>query len=945
MKKSDTGASGLSRRALLKGGIALAAAYGLGGTAQAATAKKHKETIMSHPPTEDLTRLVNPLQGTNSVQSFSRGNTLPLVSRPFGMTHWSPQTSEAERWFFEPDKHELIGVRATHQPSPWMNDYGQFTVMAQAGEPALSGGARASAYRPEDLTVRPHSLSVLLQRGNVRLEMTPTERCAVFRFTFPKGEAGRIILDAHSQVALHPERYLITGFSRLNSGGVPGNFACYFAAVFDQDWRRALPTRAGEIAEGLTTLEGEHIGAMAEFTPPPSGQVVLKIGTSFINAEQALRNLEHEVGDKGFDGLRDEAEAVWNETLGRIRVEGGTGDQRRTFYSCLYRAHLFPRMFHEPDADGQPIHYSPYDGQVHPGVLYTDNGFWDTYRTVYPLLSLIQPIRLGEIIQGFVNAYKEGGWLPNWPSPGYRACMIGTHIDAVIADAVVKGIVGFDREAAYAGMVKHANTPVDGEKGYGRIALREYLNLGYVPADRYDHATARTLDYAYDDFCLAQVAGVLGKHEDQVKYRKRALSYQNVYDPATTFMRGKNADGKWSEPFDPYAWGDPFIEGSAWQFNFTVPHDPAGLMILMGGPAKMLAKLDRFLYQPPTFHPGTYGGVIHEMAEMAAVDFGQYDQGNQPVHSFLYFYTASGSPWKTQYWTRRVLDILYTPDSLPGDEDNGEMASWYVLNALGLGPLCPGVPEYVLTAPLFPAAHLRVADGKVLVIEAPGASEENAYIQNASLNGQSHGSLCVGHGALAGGSHLRLVLGPQPPERHLEASDLPFSLSAPTAAVAYDGGPVGPVIRINCGGEEMGDFVGDAFVHGGSTGHREVAVDTSAPHAAPAAVYQPERSGEFSYTLPAPVLPAGRTYMLRLHFAEANDGYAGKRRMNVSINGSTVLQDFDVFAEAGGRNKAVIREFAGLRPGPLGSLVIAVSAAPDSPDQDAGISAVELFAV
>lgn len=943
MKKPSTTSGGLSRRALLKGAAALVVGYGLGGPARAATTEKHKETRMPHPPTEDLTRHVNPLQGTDSVPSFSRGNTLPLVSRPFGMAHWSPQTSEKERWFFTPAKHELIGVRATHQPSPWMNDYGHFTVMAQTGEPALGAAARASAYHAEDLTVHPHYLSVLLQRGDVRLEMTPTERCGVFRFTFPAGEAGRVIIDAHSQVALHPERRLITGQSRLNSGGVPEGFACHFAAVFDQDWRRALPTQGGSPVENGTTLDGKRIGAMAEFASSPSGQILMKIGTSFISAEQALRNVEREIGDKSFDALRAEGEAVWNETLGRIQIEGGTDDQRRTFYSCLYRAHLFPRMFHEPDAAGEPIHYSPFDGQVHAGVLYTDNGFWDTCRTVYPLLALIQPARLGEIIQGFVNAYKEGGWLPNWPSPGYRACMIGTHIDAVIADACVKGIGGFDREAAYAGMVKHANTPVDGEKGYGRIALREYLDRGYVPADKYDHATARTLDYAYDDFCISQVAGVLGKHEDQVKYRARAWSYRHVYDPATTFMRGKLADGAWQEPFDPYAWGDPYIEGSAWQFNFTVPHDPAGLTALMGGPAKLLAKLDRFLYQPPTFRPGTYGGVIHEMAEMAAVDFGQYDQGNQPVHSFLYFYAAAGSPWKTQYWVRRVLDVLYSPDSFSGDEDNGEMASWYVLNALGLGPLCPGAPEYVLVSPLFPLARIHLADGKTLSIEAPGTSTENVYIQNVSLNSQAHSGLCIGHQALAEGGTLRFVLGHQPPRRGLKTGDLPLSLSA-SSPVPYDAGPVGPVIRINCGGGEEGDFVGDAFVHGGGTGHLAATVDTTTPRAAPAAVYQTERHGEFAYTLPLPVLPGGRTYALRLHFAGVNDQDASKRRQNVSLSGRTVLQDFDIFAEAGGRNKAVVREFAGLQPGPDGSLIVAVAPAPGSPDRNATLCALEVLA-
>ncbi len=937
MKKPAPHSPKLSRRTLLKGVAALAVGHGLGdGPAQAAQSKtyskKHKDTQMLSRSLEDLTQFVNPLQGTDSVPSFSRGNTLPLVSRPFGMTHWSPQTQEGGSWFFSPTKHELIGIRATHQPSPWMGDYGQFTIMAQTGAPTLGPAARASAYRPEDLTVKPHFLSVQLGRGNVRLEMTPTERCSVFRFTFPKGEVGRIVIDAHSQVEIDPKRHLITGASRLNSGGVPGNFACSFAAVFDQDWSRAVPTQSGAVQESETHLEGEHIGAFAEFAPL-SGPLILKVGTSFISAEQALYNLRLEVGDKSFDAVKAEGEAIWNEALNKIQITGGTEDQRRTFYSCLYRAHLFPRMFHEPDAGGKPIHYSPYDGQVHEGVLYTDNGFWDTYRTVYPLLSLIQPERIGEIIQGFLNAYQEGGWLPNWPSPGYRACMIGTHIDIVIADACVKGIGGFDRETAYAAMVKHANTPVDGERGYGRIALREYLDLGYVPADKYDHATARTLDYAYDDFCLSQVAGVLGKRDDQAKYRQRALNYRHVFDPTTGFMRGKNADGSWQEPFDEYAWGDPYIEGGAWQFNFTVPHDPAGLMALMGGQAKMLAKLDRFLYQPPTFHPGTYGQTIHEMAEMAAVDFGQYDQGNQPVHQFLYLYAAAGSPWKTQYWTRRVLDILYTPDSFPGDEDNGEMASWYVLNALGLGPLCPGVPEYVLGSPLFPRATVHLPGGKALVMEAPETSAGNVYVQSVSLNGQAHSQLGIGHQALAEGGHLRFALGHQPPVRSVQPHDLPYALSV-YPSVAYDTGPSGPVIQINCGGDASGEFVGDAFFKGGETSH----------HADSVNVYQTERHGTFTYTLPLPVLPQGRAYTLRLHFAESDHDTAGKRRQNVSLNGKPILADFDIFAEAGGKNKAVVKEFTGLQPDAHGSLVISFAPAPGSPDQNASISGIEIIA-
>lgn len=812
---------------------------------------------MSSQLTEDFTRYVNPLQGTYSDPSFSRGNTLPIVSLPFGMTHWSAQTRTGDGWFFDPKTPELIGVRATHQPSPWMADYGHFTVMAQIGETKIAPSERALAYRPEELTVLPHYLSVLLGERQVQIEMTPSERCSFFRFTFPHGEASRVIFDAHSQVEIDPSRLLVTGFSRLNSGGVPRNFACYFAAQFDQPWTEAFPTRDSIRDENETRMKGEKIGAVAEFAPL-SSPLLLRVGTSFISADQALRNLQNELGDRSFDDVRAEGEAIWNETLGRIEIGGGTEDQRTIFYSGMYRAHLFPRMFHEPDVQGKIVHYSPFDGEVHDGVLYTDNGFWDTYRTVYSLLSLVQPARVGEIIQGFLNAYKEGGWLPNWPSPGYRSCMIGTHIDVVIADAVVKNIPGFDYELAYEAMCKHAETPIDGEHGYGRIALREYLELGYVPADKYNHATARTLDYAYDDFCLAQVAGALGKTEDQAKYQARALFYRNVYDTKTGFMRGRNSDGSWQEPFDDYAWGDPFIEGSAWQFLFTVPHDPAGLIDLLGGASETVARLDEFLYQPPTFHVGTYGGVIHEMAEMAAVDFGQYDQGNQPVHQFLYLYAAAGSPWKADYWIRRVLNQLYTPDHFPGDEDNGEMAAWYVLNALGLGPLCPGVPEYILGSPLFPSATIHLEDGKTLTLDAPDNAD---FVQQVWWNGVAHSSLTVGHALLAEGGILKFDQAETPPLRQIAAGDLPYALSVWPSAL-YNSGPAGPVIRINCGGDAVDGFVGDAFFAGGEAGPSEAVGSADIPEA----VYRTQRSGTFSYILPLPALSEGRAYTLHQHF-------------------------------------------------------------------------------
>ena len=767
MKKARVGAAGtgLSRRALLHGAAALVVAGSLPAGVRAATTRK-KEMTASHNFTGgDLIRYVNPLQGTDSHPSFSRGNTLPLVARPFGMTHWSPQTGEGS-WFFQPNTHTLRGIRATHQPSPWMGDYGHFTVMPQAGEPALE--QRDSGYRPEDLTVQPHYLSVQLQRGNVHLEMTPTERCAVYRFTFPTAQASRVFitLPDEAQAETHPERRLITGHTRVNNGGVPDNYAFYFAALFDQP-----------LAQQTSHQEGKALVAVAEFAS--ASRVEMRVGTSFISAEQALENLRHEVGAKSFDAIKAEGEGVWEDVLGKVQIAGGTETQLRTFYSCLYRAHLFPRMFHEHDAQGKTVHYSPYDGKVHEGVLYTDNGFWDTYRTVYPLLALLQPERLGEIIQGWVNTYKEGGWFPQWPSPGYRACMIGTHIDIVVADACVRGITGFDRETAYAGMVKHATIPGDSVGNYGRLGIEDYLAKGYVAADKLSHATSRTLDYAYDDFCLAQVADLLGHPDDVAKYRQRALNYKHVYDPGVGFMRGKNADGSWEEPFDEFAWGDPYIEGGAWQSTWAVQHDPAGLIGLMGGAEKFVGKLDKMLSLPPTFHVGSYGGEIHEMTEMARADFGQYAHSNQPVHHVLFLYTAAGRPDKTQYWVRRILDTYYTPDSLPGDEDNGEMCSWYVLNALGFYPLCPGHPSYVFGSPLFPAARVHLPGGKTLTVTAENNAPESVYVQHVTLNDRPHRPLWVSHHDLAQGGHLQFTMGSQPVEKDYsqEPDSLPPSLS------------------------------------------------------------------------------------------------------------------------------------------------------------------------
>jgi len=723
---------------------------------------------------QDALRHVNPLQGTDSHHGFSTGNTLPLTAMPFGMNHWSLQTEEG-RWFFSPPARKLQGVRCTHQPSPWMADYGAFVIMPQAGRKFLSALKRGTSYRPDKTTFAPHHLSVELEASGLRFEMTPTERGAIFRFLFPEGADGRLILepaDGESFVAVGEDGRSFSGYTRHNSGGAPDGFAHYFAGVLDVPIASSHAFIGDEVSESTT---GNRVGLCLELGRP-AGAVTLRVATSFISVEQAQLNLRREIGDAPFEIILDRAKQTWEGNLGRIRVESDDESRLRTFYSCLYRTQLFPRLWHELDEQGVAHHYSPYDGQVHAGVLYTDNGFWDTYRTEYPFLALISPKRVGEIMEGWTNALAEGGWFPQWATPGYRSCMVGTHIDAVMADAVVRGVRNFDIEAALAGMVKHAYEVGHPDGAYGRIGIEDYIRFGYVTTD-HEESVARSLDYAYDDFCIAQVALALDKEEVAVPLLDRASNYRHSYDPSVGFMRGRSADGNWLEPWDEFHWGDPYVEGGPWQSSWAVQHDPAGLIDLMGGEEAFSAKLDRMLSLEPRFSVGAYRYEIHEMTEMAVADFGQYAHSNQPVHHVLYLFNAAGRPWRTQKEVRRVMDVLYTPDSLPGDEDNGEMCAWYVLSALGLFPLCPGHPSWTLGTPLFKRAEVSLENGKTLVVEAPANSSSAFYVDAASWNGVVLDSLSLAHHTIANGGTLRFEMSETPCEKVVPGSGRPFSMT------------------------------------------------------------------------------------------------------------------------------------------------------------------------
>ncbi|MDQ2833982.1 MAG: GH92 family glycosyl hydrolase [Acidobacteriota bacterium] len=707
-----------------------------------------------HTGTARAIDLVNVLQGTDSTMEFSRGNTLPIAALPFGMAHWTLQTHADTPWMFQPGARRIQGFRCTHQLSPWLGDYGSAVFLPFAGEVDPEPAARASSYRPEEARLSPCSLQLFLMRYRGDAELVPTERCAALRADFDKSDAGAqnespgLVIDVPSASdVFEPEadRRTIRFRSRAHAGGVPENFATFYVVTFARPWTKIEIKQAGSHSIAVVRFQaGDAIEA--------------HIGTSFISFEQAALHVRREIGTATVATLREAAATRWEDHLQRVEIDGATHEQQRVFYSCMYRALLFPRIWHEPDAAGAMHHFSAFNGKVMPGVMYADHGFWDVYRAWYPFMSILFPERLGEILQAWVNASKEGGWMPQFPSPGYRACMTGSLIDSIFGDAACKGIQGFDLAAAYEGLKRHASSPGDPTKGYGRIGFEQYAKLHYVPADRTPQSVAETVDAAYGDFCIAQVAKALGKDEEYQLLLKRSENWRNVFDPEVSFFRGKNEDGSWETPFDAFSWGSPYVEGGAWQHRWDVPHNMDALIERMGGKAEAAAALEQMLALPPIFHVGVYGQEIHEMSEMAAVPFGQYAHGNQPVHHLLYIFAYAGRPDRVQFWVRRVLQELYAPDTFPGDEDTGSMSAWFLMSSLGFYQLCPGKPEYTLGSPLFPRATLHLPDQKRLIVEASGNTPTTAFVRDASLNGVPLSSHRLTHAELLRGGTLHCTM-------------------------------------------------------------------------------------------------------------------------------------------------------------------------------------------
>ena len=709
-----------------------------------------------------LVDYVNPLVGTNSNYALSNGNTYPAIALPWGMNFWTPQTNKmGDGWAYMYNDTKLRGFKQTHQPSPWIGDYAAFSLFPETGKLIIDENKRASWYSHKAEISKPHYYRAYLADYDVVTEITPTERAAQFQFTFPESDQAHVLIDAFnmgSMVKISPAEKKITGYCRNNSGAVPENFHNYFVIVFDKEFSDLATWKDSILTQGSKEAEGKHVMAILTFKTKKGEKIHARIASSFISPEQAQRNLDREVGTQTFDQTKANGEEAWNKELTRVKAEGGTVDQNRTFYTALYRTMLFPRKFYEFDATNKVVHYSPYNGKVLPGYQFTDNGFWDTFRAVFPYFTLMHPTLSSHLMEGLANTYNESGWLPEWASPGHRNCMIGSNSAVIISDAYLKGIRGFDISKLYEAIQK--NTENEGPMhSVGRYGVKYYNKMGYVPYNvGVNENVARTLEYSFADWCIWKLANDLGRPQAEIdRFAKRALNYQNVFDKSVNFMRGKNEDGTFQTPFRPDKWGDAFTEGSSWHYTWCVFHDPQGLANLFGSREKMASRLDEVFDSAPTFDFSYYGSQIHEITEMLIANMGQYAHGNQPVQHAIYMYNYLGQPWKAQYRVRQVMDKLYTPnpDGLCGDEDNGQTSAWYVFSAMGFYPVAPGTGEYILGSPLFKKITLALENGKKLEINAPQNSSENVYINKVTFNGAEYDKNYITHASLTNGGKIQ----------------------------------------------------------------------------------------------------------------------------------------------------------------------------------------------
>lgn len=737
-----------------------------------------------HAQDSDPVSYVSTLVGTNSKFELSTGNTYPAIALPWGMNFWSPQTGKmGDGWMYTYTADKIRGFKQTHQPSPWMNDYGQFSLMPITGKAVFNEDERASWFSHKAEIAKPYYYRVHLADHNVTTEIAPTERAAIFRFTFPDSKNSFIVTDAFdkgSYIKVIPEEKKIIGYTTRNSGGVPENFRSYFVIIFDKPFTYFAAFKDSILAVGENEFKGNHAGAIIGFATSRNEQVHARVASSFISEEQALINLK-EVGDADFDNIVSKGKQRWNDVLGRIKIEDANLDNIRTFYSSFYRSVLFPRNFSEVNANGKVMHYSPYNGKVLPGYMFTDTGFWDTFRSLFPFLNFLFPSENAKMQEGLANAYKESGFLPEWASPGHRDIMVGNNSASVVADAYLKGVRGYDIETLWEALKHGANNAHPTVSASGRRGYEQYNKYGYIPNDiDIDQNVARTLEYAYDDWTIYRLGKALNKPKKEIDiYAKRALNYKNLYNAKRKLMAGRASNGAFADTFKPADWSRDFTEGNSWHYSWSVFHDPQGLINLMGGPKQYVTMLDSVF-----IIPGSSGmdsrSMIHEMREMQVMDMGQYAHGNQPIQHMVYMYNYAGEPWKAQYWAREIMDKLYaaTPDGYCGDEDNGQTSAWYVFSALGFYPVCPGSNEYILGSPLFRSVKIKLENGKEIAITSTNNTKDNRYISEMKVNGKLYTKNYLTHEELMKGASIDFIMNALPnKKRGIDKTDFPYSFS------------------------------------------------------------------------------------------------------------------------------------------------------------------------
>ncbi|MDD6363870.1 MAG: GH92 family glycosyl hydrolase [Bacteroidales bacterium] len=719
----------------------------------------------------------NPLVGTLSNPAFSTGNVYPAAARPWGMNFWTPQTGKNDDgWIYSyylGISYKMRGIRQTHQPSPWMGDYGIFSLMPVTNGAAFDQDSRASWFSHKSEVSTPYYYAVYLSEHDTYVECAPTSRAAAFRLSYPEREMSYLVVDCNcdvSEMRMEGRRIYGTshGISRSQRGEVHKDFINYFVIESDTDF--------DSTATGLCSGKGAVVG----FKTSRGQKVGLKVASSFVSFEQAERNLE-ELGDGDVDRIRQEGKDEWNRLMGRITVEDDNIDNLRMFYTCLYRSMLFPRDLAERMPDGKIVHRSPYDGKLHEGHLFVDTGFWDTFRSLFALVDWIFPEIAKDVQDGMVNHYLESGFLPEWSNPCHRNCMIGNNSASVVAEAYLKGISSNDRDKLWEALVHGANDYLHGTAS-GRLGYKEYNSLGYVPCDiGINESAARTLEYAHNDWCIYKYGKAIGRSEEELApFAERAYNYRNIYSVEDHLMRGRKADGNFVENFNPLKWGGDFTEGNSLQYSWSVLHDPAGLADLMGGNEAFARNIDEIFDMPPIYDESYYKGVIHEIREMEVMNYGNYAHGNQPAQHIAYLYNWCGQPWKSQMRTREIMTRFYspTPDGYCGDEDNGQTSAWYVFSAMGFYPVCPASCQYAIGSPLFKKVTVSVPGRKPLVISADNNSKDRAYIESISVNGKTSTKNYFTHKQLLAGGKIKFRMSEVPATgRGTAPEDAPYSFS------------------------------------------------------------------------------------------------------------------------------------------------------------------------